>query len=80
MIAIVSSLGIACLTSTLVVVAEDTNYQRLFRNLENNRIITKEDLESEDHAFSKVTTRGNIIEFSKTGNSIINHTPLSGLD
>lgn len=80
MMAVVSSLGIACLTSTLVVAAEGTNYQRLFRNNSNNWIITKQDLESERDTFSKVTSRGNTIEFSKTNNSVVNLTPLTGLE
>ena len=47
MMAVVSSLGIACLTSTSVVAAEGTNYQRLLTSNQNNWIITKEDLEGE---------------------------------
>lgn len=80
MMAVVSSLGIVCLTSTLVVAAEGTNYQRVFRNNNDNWIITKEDIESEGYTFSKVTSRGNTIEFSKTNNSVSNLTPLTGLE
>ena len=80
MMAIIASLGIGGITSTVAVTAANNNYQRLFRNSENNWIITKEDLESETDTFSKVTSRGNTIEFSKTNNSVSNLTPLTGLE
>ena len=67
---VIASLGIGGLTTTVAVASTSNNYQRLFRNMENNWIIRKADLESEGHTFSKVTTRGNIIEFSKTRNSM----------
>ena len=63
---VISSLGFAGVSATVSVTVISQNPQlRLFRNIESGWIITKEDLESEDHAFSKVTLRGNIIEFSK---------------
>ena len=79
MMTIIASLGIGGITSTVAVTANN-NYQRLFRNGESSWIITKEDLESEDNTFSKVTTRGNIIEFSKTNYSVKNLTPITGLE
>ena len=80
MMAIIASLDVGGLTITVAVATTSNNYWRLFRNMEKNWIISKEDLGSEGDTFSNVTTRGSIIEFSKTGNSIINHTPLTGLD
>ena len=77
---VISSLGVASVTTTVGVAATNNNYQRLFRNMESNWIITKEDLESEENAFSKITSRGNTIEFSKTNNSVSNLTPLTGLE
>lgn len=77
--AVIASLGIGGLTTTAASAATSNNYQRLFRNLENNWIITKDDLESENNTFSKITNRGNTIEFLKTNNSVINLTPLTGL-
>ena len=77
---IISSLGVATATTTVGVAATNNNYQRLFRSLSNDWIITKEDLESEGDTFSKVTSRGNTIEFSKTNNSVSNLTPITGLE
>ena len=77
---VISLLGLTSVTTTVAVAATSVNYQRLFRNQENNWIITKDDLESENNTFSKTTNRGNIIEFSKTNNSISNLTPLTGLE
>ena len=77
---IISSLGVATVTTTVSVAATNNNYQRLFRSLNDDWIITKEDLESEEDTFSKVTSRGNTIEFSKTNNSVSNLTPLTGLE
>ena len=77
---LISSCGVAGLTTTMAVAASDNVKQILFRSLNNNWIITKEDLESEGDTFSKVTARGNIIEFSKTNNSVVNLTPITGLE
>lgn len=60
---IILLLGVAGVTTTVAVSATNNNHQRLFRNMESNWIITKEELEREGDSFSKVTTRGNIIEF-----------------
>lgn len=62
------------------VAVSDNVKQMLFRSLNNDWIITKDDLEGEGNTFSKVTDRGNIIEFSKTSNSVVNLTPLTGLE
>ena len=72
MIAVVASLDVATLSTTMVVAVSGSSYQKLFRNIENSWIITKEDLESEEDTFSKVTDRGNTIEFSKTNHSVKN--------
>lgn len=76
---LLSSCGVATLTTTMAVAASGIDNHRLFRSLSNDWIITKQDLESEENTFSKVTSRGNTIEFSKTNNSIVNLTPLTGL-
>ena len=79
--ALVSLLGFASLTTTEVVAASDTNYQRLFsRNNNSNRIIRKEDLEKEGDTFYKVTNHNNVIEFNKSNNLVRNITPLTGLE
>ena len=44
MIAVIVSLGIGGISSTVAVTAANSNYQRLFRNSESNWIITKEDI------------------------------------
>ena len=80
MMVVIASLGIGGLTTTAAVAATSNNYQRLFRNLENNWVITKQDLESGNNTFSKITNRGNTIEFSKTNYSVKNLTPLTGLE
>ena len=77
---LLSSCGVATLTTTMAVAASSIDNQRLFRSLNNDWIITKEDLESEGNTFSKVTSRGNTIEFSKTNYSVSNLTPLTGLE
>ena len=77
---IISSLGVASVTTTVGVAASSNNYQRLCRSLNNDWIITKDDLESEGDTFSKVTSRGNTIEFSKTNYSVKNLTPITGLE
>ena len=77
---VISLLGLTSVTTTVAVAATGVNYQRLFRNQENNWIITKEDLESENNTFSKTTSRGNTIEFSKTNYSVRNLTPITGLE
>ena len=77
---VIALLGFICVTISVAVGATGVSYQRLFSNNQNNWTITKEDLESEGNTFSKVTTRGNIIEFSKTNNSVSNLTPLTGLE
>lgn len=76
---VIALLGFTSVTTSVAVTATGVSYQRLFRNTENNWIITKEDLESEEDTFSKVTSRGNTIEFSKTKYSISNLNPLTGL-
>ena len=76
MMAVVASLGVATLSTTMVLAVSGSSYQKLFRNIENSWIITKEDLESEGDTFSKVTSGSNRIEFSKTNNSVSNLTPL----
>ena len=80
MMAVVASLGVATLSTTMVVAVSGSSYQKLFRNIENSWVITKQDLESEENTFSKVTSRGNTIEFSKTNNSVSNLTPITGLE
>lgn len=77
---VISLLGFASVTTSVAVAATGVSYQRLFRNTENNWIITKDDLESEINTFSKITNRGNSIEFSKTNNSVSNLTPITGLE
>lgn len=77
---IISSFGVTTATTTVGVAATNNNYQRLFGSLTNDWTIIKEDLESEGDSFSKVATKGNIIEFSKTNNSVVNLTPLIGLE
>ena len=77
---VIALLGFTSVTTSVAVATTGVSYQRLFRNTENNWIITKQDLESKGDTFSKVTSRGNIIEFSKTSNSIVNLTPLTGLE
>ena len=79
LMALVSSFGVAGLATTTAVVSNGIN-KRLFRSLNNDWIITKQDLESEGNTFSKVTSRGNTIEFSKTNNSLSNLTPITGLE
>ena len=79
LMALVSSFGVAGLTTTMAVASDGIN-NRLFRSLSNDWIITKQDLESEEDTFSKVTSRGNTIEFSKTNNSVKNLTPITGLE
>lgn len=80
MMAVIASLGIGGITSTVAVTATNNNYQRLFRNSENNWIITKDDLESENNTFSEIRNRGNTIEFSKTNYSVKNLVPITGLE
>ena len=77
---IISSLGVATATTAVGVAATNNSYQRLFRNAEDKWIITKEDLESGNSTFSKITNRGNTIEFSKTNYSVKNLTPITGLE
>ena len=77
---VISLLGLTSVTTTVAVAATSVNYQRLFRNQENNWIITKDDLESENNTFSKITSRGNTIEFLKTNYSVENLTPITGLE
>lgn len=76
---LISSCGVATLTTTTAVAASGIDNHRLFRSLSNDWIITKQDLESEENTFSKVTSRGNTIEFSKTNYLVSNLTPLTGL-
>ena len=79
--AVISLLGFAGITTTVAVGATSINYQRLFsRNNNYNWIIRKEDLEQEGDTFTKITNHNNVIEFSKTNNSVRNTTPLTGLD
>ena len=74
-----SSCGVVALTTTMFEAVGDNVKQRLFRSPKDNMTITKQDLESEESTFSKVTNGGNIIEFAKTNNSVGNLTPLTGL-
>ena len=79
--AVISLLGFACLTTTMAVAVSGANYQRLFsRNNNNNRIIGKEELKQEGDTFTKITNHNNVIEFRKTNNSVRNITPLAGLE
>ena len=78
---VISSLGFAGVSATVAVTAISQNPKlRLFRNNESSWIITKQDLESEEDTFSKVTSRGNTIDFSQTNNSVKNLTPITGLE
>ena len=78
---VISSLGFASVTASVAATAISQNPQlRLFRNTESSWIITKQDLEREGDTFSKITSRGNAIEFSKTNYSVSNLTPLTGLE
>ena len=77
---LISSCGVASLTTTMAVAASDNVKQMLFRGLSSGWIITKDDLDSEGNSFSKVTDRGNTIEFSKTNHSVKNLTPITGLE
>lgn len=80
MMAVVTSLCVATLSTTMVVAVSGVSYQKLFRSVENSWVITKQDLESEEDTFSKVASRGNIIEFCKTNYSVINLTSIPGVE
>lgn len=79
LMALVSSFGVAGLTTTMAV-ASDGISNRLFRSLSNDWIITKSDLENEENTFAKSTTYGNLIEFEKSDNLVKNVTPITGLE
>ena len=79
--AVISLFGFACLTTTMAVAVSGANYQRLFsRNNNNNWTIRKEELQQEGDTFTKITNHNNVIEFTKTNNSVRNITPLTGLE
>ena len=81
MYSVVSLLGFAGVTTTVAISAASDNYQRLFsRNNNNNWTIRKEELDQEGDTFTKITNYNNVIEFSKTNNSVRNITPLTGLE
>ena len=82
MYSVVSLLGFAGVTTTVAVDAITSNNHllKLFRRNQNNWIIRKEELQQEGDAFTKITNHNNVIEFSKTNNSVRNITPLTRLE
>lgn len=79
----VSLLGFAGCTTIVAVdaITSNNHLTKLFgRNQNNNWIIRKEELEQEGNTFTKITNHNNIIEFTKTNNSVRNITPLTGLE
>ena len=81
MYSVVSLFGFAGVATTVAVSAASNNCQTLFsRNNNNNWLIRNEDLEIEGYSIYKLTNHNNVIEFSKSSNSVRNITPLTGLN
>ena len=78
---VISSLGFVATSAAVTVTAVSQNPQlRLFRSTESNWVITKEDLDSANSTFSKITANGNFIGFEKSDYSVKNLNSITGLE